>query len=207
MRVILLHGLRMNRHVMAFLAGALARHGFDAVTWSYPSATLDLQQNAMLLAERLATETSDKLALVGHSYGGVVALACLARRRDPRVHRIVLMAAPVRGSSTGAQMTRYAAGQWFVGKSWGMRSEEPDLQVPPGIEAGAIAGRSPVALGRLLVRLEGPNDGIIAVEETKMPGLADHIVLPVAHSQMLVSPRVAQQVAHFLRHGRFNPAD
>jgi hypothetical protein len=36
-----------------------------------------------------------------------------------------------------------------------------------------------------------------------VPGIADHIVLPVTHSAMIFSPRVAVQVAAFLRNGRF----
>jgi hypothetical protein len=79
----------------------------------------------------------------------------------------------------------------------------PELDVPPGVEAGAIAGTRRLGLASLVVRLPGPNDGIVRVEETRHPGLADHLVMPVAHSEMLVSRAVAAQAAAFLARGRF----
>ena len=48
-----------------------------------------------------------------------------------------------------------------------------------------------------------PNDGVVAIEETRHPQLADHLVMRVAHSEMLVSSAVARQVAAFLESGRF----
>jgi hypothetical protein len=44
---------------------------------------------------------------------------------------------------------------------------------------------------------------VVRVEETRHPRLADHVTMPVAHSEMLVSRPVAAQVAAFLRDGRF----
>ena len=51
--------------------------------------------------------------------------------------------------------------------------------------------------------LPGDNDGVVTIEETRIPGLADHIVLPVSHSGMLFSGDVADQTANFLRQGKF----
>ena len=79
----------------------------------------------------------------------------------------------------------------------------PRLAIPPGVEAGAIAGTGRIGLGRFFAQLPAPNDGVVTIEETRHPGLADHIVLPTAHSLMLVSPLVARQVAAFLQTGRF----
>ena len=49
-----------------------------------------------------------------------------------------------------------------------------------------------------------PNDGTVAVSETRMPGATDHIVLPVSHMGMLLSARVAQETGHFLTQGHFS---
>jgi hypothetical protein len=45
----------------------------------------------------------------------------------------------------------------------------------------------------------------VAVEETRLPGLADHCVVETNHTGLLFSPEVAQLAAGFLRHGRFSP--
>jgi len=52
--------------------------------------------------------------------------------------------------------------------------------------------------------LPDPNDGVVAVEETKIPGLHDQIVLNVSHSGMLISASVAKQVCMFLQNGNFS---
>ena len=77
----------------------------------------------------------------------------------------------------------------------------PDL--PPGIELGSLAGNSPLGIGRIF-KLQGENDGTVLVEETRFPGMADHILLPVSHTGMLTDKRVAGQTAAFLRHGKFD---
>jgi hypothetical protein len=39
-----------------------------------------------------------------------------------------------------------------------------------------------------------------------MPGMSDHIVLPVSHLGMLMSARVAHETGLFLTEGRFSQA-
>jgi hypothetical protein len=48
-----------------------------------------------------------------------------------------------------------------------------------------------------------PNDGTVAVSETMLDGMTDHVTLPVSHFGMLLSSAVARQTVNFLRHGRF----
>ncbi|WP_298399259.1 hypothetical protein [Sphingobium sp.] len=48
-----------------------------------------------------------------------------------------------------------------------------------------------------------PNDGKVSVAATHVAGQSDHLILPVAHTAMIYSQPVADQVAHFLREGRF----
>jgi hypothetical protein len=66
-----------------------------------------------------------------------------------------------------------------------------------------LAGTLPLGLGRVLGALPGPNDGVVRVDETLVEGMRERIVLPVGHSQMLLSARVAAQVSSFLSHARF----
>ena len=69
-----------------------------------------------------------------------------------------------------------------------------------------IAGSHPIGLGRALGRLPGINDGVVTLEEARLPGMSAQLVMPVGHSEMLVSARVAHQVNAFLRNGKFDAA-
>ena len=73
----------------------------------------------------------------------------------------------------------------------------------PAVAVGVLAGTRSLGLGRVVPDLPRPNDGVVSVAETRLPGAADFIALPVAHSEMLVSRRCAGQIAAFLDTGRF----
>lgn len=139
---------------------------------------------------------------VGHSMGGLVVMEALARHPDLAVGRVVLLGTSARGNFAGRRLSRHAAGRWMLGASaplWGER----DARWTRTEGLGVIAGTRPFGLGVLLGRLEGPNDGVVSVEETAIEGMSERITLPVGHSQMIVSANVAAQVAAFLSHGKF----
>ncbi|MCO5761200.1 MAG: hypothetical protein NHG36_06770, partial [Chromatiaceae bacterium] len=68
---------------------------------------------------------------------------------------------------------------------------------------GSIAGTLNIGLGLLFPGMPAPADGMIAVVETQLPGMADHICLPVSHMQMLVDPTAVTQACAFFATGRF----
>ncbi|MGB9150479.1 MAG: hypothetical protein WCB36_09555, partial [Burkholderiales bacterium] len=51
--------------------------------------------------------------------------------------------------------------------------------------------------------IPSPHDGTVAVIETAVPGMADRIILPVTHTQMLFSRQVMKQIVAFFRRGKF----
>jgi pimeloyl-ACP methyl ester carboxylesterase len=201
--VVLVHGLWMNRAVMLYLTAQLARRGFRTRAVGYLSTMQDFEHNAARIARAISAVDAERVHVVGHSLGGVVALRAIGAHPDPRVKRLVLLGSPIAGSEGGRQFARSRWGARLLGATKALWAAMPRLEIPPGVEAGAIAGTWRFGLGRLLLRLPFPNDGVVTVEETKHPRLADHLVLPVAHSLMLVSPAVARQVAAFLETGRF----
>ena len=69
---------------------------------------------------------------------------------------------------------------------------------------GLIAGSFPFGLGRTFGRLPGANDGVVCVNETRIDGATAFTVLPVSHSGMLLSARVALNLCDFLETGRFS---
>jgi hypothetical protein len=61
----------------------------------------------------------------------------------------------------------------------------------------------PIGLGQYVAEFDEDNDGTVAVSETQLKGARDHLIMPVSHSGMLVSPDVVDQAAAFLKRGEF----
>ncbi len=203
--VVLVHGLWVHGLAMELQRFALARLGYHAVAYSYHPVRHDLTENAERLALYAYSLRAPVVHFVGHSLGGLVILKMLAR--EPGTGgggRIVLEGVPYRGSHAAQQLARVPIGQSLLGRSmreW-LASERPaDFA---RFEIGVIAGSFGLGLGRLVDRdLPQPSDGVVSVEETRVPGMRDHIVLAVNHSGMLISPAVIRQIAAFLREGAF----
>jgi len=201
--VVLLHGAWMNQLVMAYLTHALRREGFAARALTYRTMSENLEDHLAQLVARIAALAAPRVHLVGHSLGGVIALRYLQREPDKRVRRVVLLGAPVAGCRAAAALSRRSGGKFLLGSSLAVWREPVDVSLPDDVEVGVIAGTRAFGLGRMLVRLPAPNDGVVCVDETRLPAMRDYLVLPLAHSEMLVSPGAARQTAAFLRTGAF----
>ena len=201
--VVLLHGAWMNRWVMGYLAHALRGEGFAPQSLTYRTLRDTLEIHLSRLSRRVDSLDAERIHLVGHSLGGVIVLRYLQRAPDPRIRRAVLLGAPVAGCRAAAGLARHAGGELLMGKSLSVWRQPVDVSVDARFEIGVIAGTGALGLGRMVMRLPQPNDGVVCVDETRFPGMRDHLILPVGHSVMLVSRRVARQTAAFLRAGAF----
>jgi pimeloyl-ACP methyl ester carboxylesterase len=202
--VVTVHGLWMRGAAMGALRGRVAPNGFAFHHFSYPSVVGTLATCAAALAEYVDGVRGDTVHLVGHSLGGVLIRAMLESHIPTRIGRVVCLGAPLRGSRTAARLARWPGGGRLIGRCLAEVNACGGYDAwRAGVEAGSIAGSMPFGVGRLLGPFREPNDGTVAVAETEIAGLADHIVLPVSHVALLWSQRVAAQTAHFLEHGRF----
>jgi pimeloyl-ACP methyl ester carboxylesterase len=194
----------MRGTVMKLLLWRMRPRGFDVHAFNYPSIRDDLDANAARLAAFVARVPGETVHLLGHSLGCLVILAMLERGAFGRPGRVVCLGPPFAGSVTAERVARLPAGEHVIGRSLRALLARGGFKAAvPGREVGIIAGRLPVGLGRVFGRFAGPNDGMVAVAETRLAGAADHIVLPVAHTSLLWSAAVAHQVEHFLHTGRF----
>jgi pimeloyl-ACP methyl ester carboxylesterase len=202
--VVLVNGLWLTDPALWLLARRLRRAGFQTFSFSYPSVRQDLRANAAHLHEFLARIPGATVHLVGYSLGGLVIRALFHFHPGQRPGRVVLLGSPQTGSRAAEQLRRFRLGRRLTGRSVAeLTAGLPQTWPWPAHETGIIAGNRPFGLGRLAATLPNPNDGTVQVEETVVAGACDTRVLPVAHSAMLLSAAVAQQVVHFLRHGAF----
>jgi len=140
---------------------------------------------------------------VAHSYGGIVALHCLALGRPLPPGRIVLIGSPVQAAPRraawpgGPSPGPGSATPWSTACSAGRRADRRSR--------GGGHCRRPVArIGGLLAGFDEPHDGTVAVAETVLPGATDRIVLRHSHFGLVFSAEVADAVASFLLTGRLS---
>lgn len=202
--VVLLHGLGMMGWVMAPLGLRLRRCGYRAVNLTWHDLRAPLRENAARLKSYVASLPGEKLHFVGHSLGGLLVLRMLVDSPDPRTARIVLAGTPYHGSHVAHFLAKRAATRWILGRSGrhGLLDDRPEWKGQ--FELGVIAGTRSLGLGLLVPGLGRPNDGLVAVEETRVPGARDQVVVRVSHTEMLISRKVAAQVCAFLKNGKFN---
>jgi pimeloyl-ACP methyl ester carboxylesterase len=200
--VVIVHGLWVNSMLMRLLGYRIRRCGFDVAYFSYDSVRATLEQNAARMARFAAALSVSTVHWVGHSLGGIVILKMLEQCPEPRTGRIVLMGSPSAGSYAARALAKTAAGRWLLGRSTPL--VETKAALPGKYALGVIAGCRGLGMGQLILHaLPRPNDGVVTVAETDVPGMQDHIVLRVSHSGMLVSSSAAKQVCAFLKAGRF----
>ena len=201
--MVVVHGLWMTGAVFTLQRVWLARHGYRVATFSYPSIRLGLDEIASRLARFVAGLNVPRTHFVGHSLGGLVVLNMLALDARALAGRVVLLGSPVAGSRAVEQIAQSSAGRVLVGRALLDWHAERGAAVAARFDVGMIAGTRRLGMGRFLAKLPLPNDGVVCLDETRMPGLRDHLTMPVSHSGMIVSSGVTRQVCNFLELGYF----
>ena len=209
--VILLHGLGEGRDSMRPLAEHLrATIDSSVVCFGYASVTAKLDDHGAALADVVAgLPATAPISFVGHSLGNIVVRRWLALA-DPadreRVHRVVMLGPPNQGS----RLARMAAGVWGLADHAQGSARElvfdwhrvaPQLAVP-ACDFGIVAGGKGDDTGYSTL-LAGDDDAVVCVDETRLPGARDFLLLPVHHAAMMRDPAVQRATVSFLETGRF----
>ncbi|NNC63971.1 MAG: alpha/beta hydrolase [Gammaproteobacteria bacterium] len=202
--IVVVHGLYMPGSELFLLRRRLTRAGFAATQFRYRTIIQNVDRSAAALAEYVAATPGDTVHFVGHSLGGIVILKMIEHYGVERIGRIVSLGSPFRGSISANNLRRLPGGKCLLGRAMAQANEEAAERTWSGArELGVIAGDHARGMGRVIGVLPKPNDGTVTVDETRLPGATDHIVLPVTHLSMLWSADVAEQVIAFLRDGHF----
>lgn len=202
---ILLHGVWMRGLTLISLARRLRLAGYGVDVLDYASVFGSLDGACERVRERMRGCRADRVHLIGHSLGGLVALETVRGARDLPRGSIVCLGPPLRGSAVARGISALPGGHFLLGNS--------HARLISGVERwdesrplGVIAGRMPFGLGVTIGGLTAPHDGTVAVEETRLAGVTDHCTVDATHTGMLFSPQVADLAIGFLRDGRFAAA-
>jgi len=202
--VILVPGLWYGPWSMSVIALRLRKLGYCVSYFAYRSTKVTPEDCAESLAELTRATPAGAPHLVGHSMGGLVILRMLAMSDAPPAGRVVLLGTPIQGSEAARRALQLPGGGALLGDAADILCE--GSQGLDGSRAvGMIAGSRAVGLGRVAGLKGKASDGTVALSETESGGLTARIALPVSHTGMLFSSRVAREVACFLEQGQFSP--
>jgi pimeloyl-ACP methyl ester carboxylesterase len=208
--VVYVHGLWLTGAESVFLRRRLEReHGLRLHAFRYPTVRASMRD----ITERLHRFVQDLQPrhphFIGHSLGGLVIYRYLERfppehLSEPWRGRVVFLGTPSVTSRAAVSAARTAWIARLVGKCVAeelLVQRERRWTFPTDL--GVIAGTRRMGLGQFFAGFDEDCDGTIAVSETRMPGAADHVSLPVSHLGLLVDDGVAQAAAAFLKQGKF----
>lgn len=207
--IILVHGLWMTGMELVLLKHRLqAEYGYHCVVYSYSSVSGQMADHVRELRELAQQQSCERLHFIGHSLGGLILYNLLENGPDLISGRAVFLGSPLRGSSVARVMAGNALGRMMVGEAAINELTASQPRHWSGRRAlGLIAGSDSLGLGRLLAsELADHSDGTVSIEETRLEGATDHLVLPVSHTSMLFNAEVCRQAAYFLRQGQFDHA-
>ncbi|MDD5628220.1 MAG: hypothetical protein PHU21_04085 [Elusimicrobia bacterium] len=199
--IVFLHGMGRTRVSMAILAMRFQSAGYQTLSFPYSQkgSTLDEISTAMsvFLAKKVRTA---HYHLVGHSLGNIVIRSALRRSLRPGLGRIVMLAPPNRPAQLARLLQENRLYRWLSGDSGQQIAQDgfyKTLPVPP-VEFGVIAGDK----GQKLTFAK-PNDGVLEVEATKLPGMKDFVIVHHTHTWLMNSKDTFDLCRRFLESGAF----
>jgi hypothetical protein len=204
MRVLLVHGLGRTPASLWGLSRTLREAGHEPAFVGYVAAVERFEAIRSRVRRQLvsAAASGAPYAAVGHTLGGHLVRAAHADWPSalPLPARLIMLGTPNRSPRLARRLQRFWPYRLAMGEAGQLLArpaffaELPDLPVPGTVVAGVrgIGGRwSPFG--------EEPNDGIVALSETRPCEGVPVVEVPAAHAFLMNHPAVRRLVTEALR--------
>ena len=203
--VVLLHGLGRTFLSLAWAESRMSRAGFRPLNIGYPSRRRGIPELARHVADRLPRDGGGRIHFLTHSMGGIVLRYLRSHALIENLGRVVMLAPPNQGSQLAQKLRTnplYRLTFGPAGQQLGTEDESIPLELGPvDFELGVIVGNRPH--NPLTHLIAGQNDGTVAVDEARVEGMADFLVVRCGHTFIMNDSTVLAETIHFFEHGRF----
>ena len=208
--VVLLHGLARTSSSMSTMAEHLQENGYRVINVDYPSRNKKIEELAELAVneglEFCHKEKANRIHFVTHSLGGILVRYYLSLNKIPELGRVVMLAPPNQGSKVVDEFSWLPGYKMLNGPAgYQLGTDENSIPLklgPSNFEVGIIAGDRTINL-ILSTAFDEPNDGKVAVKDTKLEGMKDFLVVHRSHPFIMQGGEVIDQVLHFIQQGYF----
>ena len=207
--VIVIHGFARRAQSMEPLVHKVHQAGYEVRNVGYASISQSVDEIKTEVFSKfdqyISKNPEKKIHFVGHSLGGLLVRAYLDQKKLKNLGSVVLMGTPNKGTS----LVNEHEDKWYfawlgpvIAELGVDNSQFLKTLKAPYYTVGVIAGSKPYSRWSSET-LKGQNDGLVAVESTKLEGMSDFIVIDVNHSRMKRDPKVIEQVIYFLKNSEF----
>ena len=190
---------------------ALQDEGYLTANIDYPSRDHEIAELAdMAVGEGIAACRAsgelEKIHFVTHSLGGILVRQYLSGASIDELGRVVMLGPPNQGSIAADDLDGVPGFDWIngpAGRQLGKGEGSVPLALgPASFELGIIAGNRTIDPFTSAV-LDNPDDGRVSVEDTKLEGMDDFVVVEHSHAFMMRMQRPIDLTKAFLRTGSF----
>jgi len=209
--VVLLHGLARTSVSMNKMQRALDDAGYETANIAYPSRHHTVEELAEMAIPEGLQQCRAKLEIVRihfvtHSLGGILLRQYLSAYDITELGRVVMLGPPNQGSAAVDKLAGVPGFDWLngpAGRQLGKGEDSVPLKLGPAtFELGVIAASRTIdPITSALLR--DPDDGRVSVEDTKLDGMADFVVVKHSHAFMMRMRRPIELTLRFLETGSF----
>lgn len=209
--VVLLHGLARSSTSLNKMEQALQDEGYLTANINYPSRDFEIAELAGIAVEEglaacRAEEDIEKIHFVTHSLGGILVRQYLSTGSIEELGRVVMLGPPNQGSIAADDLDGIPGFDWLngpAGRQLGKGEDSVPLALGPAdFELGIIAGNRTIDPITSAV-LDNPDDGRVSVEDTRLEGMADFVVVEHSHAFMMRMQTPIELTKTFLKTGSF----
>lgn len=188
LNVVYIHGLNSSHHSFNYVVRELPPH--NAICVDYKSQQ-SLVASVFEVIKQIPQD--EKVALVGHSLGGVIA-SLIAGDNESRIDKLVTISSPLGGSKAANTL------RWFPNTFPVLNDIVP--RGPLITRCSSLNLSTPtlsiISTGGHLPTSPERNDSVVAVSSQKALKFAKHVEIPANHFEVLVHDKTVRELKDFL---------